>query len=249
MSSESRDRQPEDLTADWLDESEVDIAALDREAATSEDPESEDKRMYEFETHFRGTMGMYGEFQAVSDYLDAHEGWFVRCAQPMTAESLGNNGYTLTIGRFGSFGYEVEPKIGVVLLPPEDRVYYMHSIPVPDYTPPGYDVDYHARMQLSDIPTQEVTWGGKQMKKLDLPPTLTDIEWHLDLKVKVQFPRFIYKLPHKLIQSTGDRLLAQIVRQVSPRLTYKVQKDFHDRLGLPLPPKQSRLFEQTSQKS
>ncbi|MFP4008109.1 MAG: DUF1997 domain-containing protein, partial [Spirulinaceae cyanobacterium] len=39
-------------------------------------------------------------------------------------------------------------------------------------------------------------------------------------------------------------LLAQIVRQVSPRLTYKVQKDFHDRLGLPLPPKQSRLFEQ-----
>jgi len=84
MSSESRDRQPEDLTADWLDESEVDIAALDREAATSEDPESEDKRMYEFETHFRGTMGMYGEFQAVSDYLDAHEGWFVRCAQPMT---------------------------------------------------------------------------------------------------------------------------------------------------------------------
>ncbi|MDY7014297.1 MAG: DUF1997 domain-containing protein, partial [Cyanobacteriota bacterium] len=65
----------------------------------------------------------------------------------------------------------------------------------------------------------------------------------LQLKVTVNFPKFIYKLPPSLIQSTGDRLLAQIVRQISPRLTYKVQKDFHRSLDLPLPPKQSRTLE------
>ncbi|MEM9544022.1 MAG: DUF1997 domain-containing protein, partial [Cyanobacteria bacterium P01_E01_bin.42] len=41
-------------------------------------------------------------------------------------------------------------------------------------------------------------------------------------------------------QTAGDRLLSQIVRQISPRLTYKVQKDFHQRMGLRLPPKSSR---------
>ncbi|MFM6897022.1 MAG: DUF1997 domain-containing protein, partial [Microcystis panniformis] len=36
--------------------------------------------------------------------------------------------------------------------------------------------------------------------------------------------------------------LTQIVRQVSPRLTYKVQEDFHSSFNLPLPPASSRLF-------
>jgi hypothetical protein len=47
----------------------------------------------------------------------------------------------------------------------------------------------------------------------------------------------------KLIKSTGDRLLTEIVRQVSPRLTYKVQQDFHEQRGLPLPPKSGRYFQ------
>jgi hypothetical protein len=41
------------------------------------------------------------------------------------------------------------------------------------------------------------------------------------------FPKFIRRLPQGLIQGTGDRVLAQIVRQVSRRLTAKVQDDFH----------------------
>ena len=45
------------------------------------------------------------------------------------------------------------------------------------------------------------------------------------------------RLSHSLIQSTGDRILSQIVRQVSRRLTYKVQKDFHQSLSIPFPQK------------
>jgi Protein of unknown function (DUF1997) len=198
---------------------------------------------FDFETRFHGCMGMYGEAQTVAEYLNAHEGWFCRCAKPMSAEPLGENGYTLTIGRFGSFGYEVEPKMGVVLLPPQDGTYLMYSIPVPDYTPPGYEIDYRASMKLLEVSAEETEWAmlSKQRgKTLDVPSQLTQVEWQLHLKVVVHFPRFIYKFPQALIQTTGDRLLAQIVRQISPRLTYKVQKDFHGSLGLPLPPKQSR---------
>ncbi|NEQ25862.1 MAG: DUF1997 domain-containing protein, partial [Microcoleus sp. SIO2G3] len=51
------------------------------------------------------------------------------------------------------------------------------------------------------------------------------------------FPRFIHALPKAIVQSTGDRLLNRVVREVSRRLTRKVQQDFHLALDLPLPRK------------
>ncbi|MBE9117827.1 DUF1997 domain-containing protein [Lusitaniella coriacea LEGE 07157] len=228
--------------------SEVESAFADAHLS-AEQIETTTPVLFDFETHFQGGMGMYSDPQTVAEYLNDHDGWFCRCAQPMAAEPLGENGYTLIIGKFGSFGYEVEPKMGVVLLPPDCGVYNMHSIPVPGYTPPGYEVDYRASMQLAEIPSQEIDWGVKGKFKntgFELPPVVTQVEWQLHLKVTVQFPKFIYKLPQSLIQTTGDRLLAQIVRQISPRLTLKVQKDFHARLGLPVPPKQSRHFSSTT---
>jgi hypothetical protein len=136
----------------------------------------------------------------------------------MKVQPLGENGYALIIGRFGSFGYEVEPKIGLELLPADEGIYRIRTIPIPDYQPPGYDVDYRASLQLNQA-TGEVT----------------RVEWELDLVVCLHFPRFIQRLPQSLIQSTGDRLLNQIVRQVSRRLTRKVQEDFHQSFDLPFP--------------
>lgn len=199
------------------------------------------KKTFTFEVSFTGSMDMYSDTETVAKYLNAHEGWFCRCAQPMQVEPLGNNGYVLTVGKFGSFGYEVEPKIGVVLQPPVGRVYQMHTIPIPGYNPPGYDVDYQASMKLS-----EATVATEAIKKSlfsrqsQLPQLMTQVSWDLSLSVQVEFPQFIYKLSPNLIQSTGDRILGQIVRQISPRLTYKVQQDFHLSHQLPMPPKSSR---------
>ena len=64
---------------------------------------------------------------------------------------------------------------------------------------------------------------------------ITRVEWELDLIVNLHFPKFIQRLPKSLIQSTGDRLLNQIVRQVSRRLTRTVQEDFHQSLGISFP--------------
>ncbi|PSB16473.1 hypothetical protein C7B76_11700 [filamentous cyanobacterium CCP2] len=180
-----------------------------------------------FHGHFTSCMEMYADAKTVADYLDAHRAWFPRCAQPMSTEPIGETGYAVTIGRYGSFGYEVEPKVGLDLLPQDQGIYRIQTIPVPDYHPQGYDVDFQAALQLVEIDSNA---SG-------LPNRITRVEWELDLQVMIHFPRFIHALPKQLVQSTGDRLLNQIVRQVSRRLTHKVQQDFHTTAGIPFPKK------------
>lgn len=180
----------------------------------------------EFHGNYVGHMDMYADVETVSAYLDGHDAWFRRCAQPMTAEPLGNNGYALLIGHFGALGYEVEPKVGLHLLPQDHGVYRIQTIPIPGYTAQGYDVDFQASMNLLEVnrPDEGIS-------------PVTQVEWELKLSVWVQFPRFIQSLPRPLVKGTGDRLLTEIVRQVSKRLTRKVQEDFHTSMNLPMPQK------------
>lgn len=197
----------------------------------SDSPQPEDaaaNSSTRFHSQFAGCMEMSAPTETVAEYFAAHQEWFCRCAQPMQVEPLSKNGYALAIGRFGSFGYDVEPKIGLELLPADQSVYQIKTIAVPDYVAPGYDVEFKAAMQLLAAST-------------DCPRPLasenTRVEWQLDLTVDIKFPRFIRRLPQSLVQKTGDRLLNQIIRQVSRRLTHKVQADFHQSFGLPLPHK------------
>jgi hypothetical protein len=171
--------------------------------------------------HYSDRMDMQAPMDVVADYLNSHSSWFSRCAEPMKVQPLGEHGYALVIGRFGAFNYEVEPKIGLELLPADAGIYRIRTVPIPDYTPPGYDVDYRAALHLVENPTDKPS-----------SQPLTGVEWKLDLTVYIHFPKFIQRLPKSLIQSTGDRLLNQIVRQVSRRLTRKVQEDFHNSIGV-----------------
>jgi hypothetical protein len=174
-----------------------------------------------FSYRFTDAMLMGADVKTVENYLDTHQGWFTRCAHPMEVNSIGKNGYALTIGRFKSFGYIIEPKVGLELLPQDSGVYRIRTVEVPDYTPPGYDVSFNAQMRL--------------LEAVDGDRSGTKVDWDLDLKVFIQFPKFIHKLPSGVIQGTGDRLLKQIVTRVSRQLTHKVQQDFHGDLGLTIP--------------
>ncbi len=176
-----------------------------------------------FSTLADGQLFFNGTPETVAEYLDDHQGWFARCASPMTVQPIGKNGYELIIGRFGAFGYEVEPKVGLEMKPQRQGVYTIESIALPDAMDLGYDVDFRSMMAL-------VAMAGS-----NLPSPMTCAQWQLDLKVRVRFPQFIYRLPMTLIQTTGDRLLAQIVRQVSHCLNQKIVKDFHTTYSCPLP--------------
>jgi hypothetical protein len=189
-----------------------------------------------FRSHFQGSMEMYAEAEKVTAYLDDHQNWFTCCAHPMKVESLGRNAYALVIGRFGSFGYEVEPKIGLELLPQENQIYRIRTIPIPNYVAPGYEVDFQASQTFVEVPASEY-FQEHEHEGDYLPKAVTCVDWELELTVGIRFPRFIQKLPQSLIQSTGDSLMRQVVRQVSRRLTHKVQQHFHTSLGLPIPKK------------
>ncbi len=179
-----------------------------------------------FQSHFVGSMELRSDAQTVTQYLNAHQGWFCRCAHPMTVKPVGENGYLLTVGRYGSFGFEVEPKIGLHLLPPDEQgVYRIETIPDLVSEDQGYKVDFQASLQLVDCPISNT----EESRHETIP--VTHIQWDLDLAVSLLFPKFIRRLPHALIQVTGDRLLQQIVRQVSRRLTAKVQDDFNKNLA------------------
>lgn len=217
----------------------VDIAALEgytHDERTHSEPVC-------FHGSFESCMEMYADVATVAHYLNTHRAWFPRCAQPMATEAIGENGYALTVGKFGSFGYEVEPKIGLNLLPADEGVYRIQTIAVPNYTAPGYEVDFKAAMHLVEAAPDSALLGAFKKAKATAPDCITRVEWDLDLKVMIQFPRFIHALPTSLIESTGDRLLNQIVRQVSRQLTHKVQEDFHTSANLPFPKKARQLWQ------
>lgn len=175
-----------------------------------------------FEGYYVGNMEMLADVDTVATYLDSHHGWFTRCAQPMDVEPIGHNGYAISLGRFGSLNFQIQPKIGLHLLPQNRGVYRIETIPVPGHQPEGYDVDFKAAMSLAEKQQQAV-------------PAATHVEWELNLQTKVQMPKFIQALPQSLVKASGDKLLNQIVRQISKRLTRKVQEDFHTMMNLPLP--------------
>ncbi|MBD1825310.1 DUF1997 domain-containing protein [Cyanobacteria bacterium FACHB-DQ100] len=182
-----------------------------------------------FSSRFIDSMEMNADARTVARYLDVHQEWFHRCAHPMHVEPIGRNSYALIIGHFGAFGYDVEPKIGLDLLPQQEGIYRIETVPVPNEAPLGYEVDFQAAMNLIEHPSQS-------------NPTLrmTQIQWQLDLQVAIQFPRFIHALPDSLVRNTGDRILRQVVRQVSRRLTHKVQEDFHASRNLSMPKRTRR---------
>jgi hypothetical protein len=188
-----------------------------------------------FQGDYIGHMEMYADAASVAKYLDAHQEWFHRCAQPMTVEAIGENGYGLTVGKFKSLNHEIEPKIGLHLLPQEEGVYRIETISVPGYEPVGYDVDFKACMTLCEGSAEELP------EELAIEKS-THVEWELTLSTWVEVPRFIQVLPDNFVKASGDKLLNQIVRQVSKRLTKKVQQEFHTSLNLPVPCENKRRF-------
>ncbi|MCS7293064.1 MAG: DUF1997 domain-containing protein [Gloeomargarita sp. SKYBB_i_bin120] len=183
-----------------------------------------------FHSTFSDCMPMYAPAAVVGRYLDAHQAWFRRCADPMQAEPIGQTGYALKLGRFGALGYELEPCIGLDLLPADQQTYRIRTIPVPGFEPEDYRVDFQARLTLVETPVP-----ADVQAELPNLTVMTRVEWVLDLGVEVRFPRFIQVLPESLIQRTGEALLRQVVRQISRRLTRRVQEDFHRSQGLPMP--------------
>lgn len=213
MQANSAEHQPVETSNSLLD---VTSGLIDGSIPRLEEIACQDQPTY-FHGHYASCMELQADAQTVAAYIDRHSDWFPLCAHPMKVEPLGSSGYVLTVGQFGAFGYEVEPKIGLNLLPQQQGVYRIQTVPVPDYESPGYSVDFQAAMVLAEQSTAA--------------EVITRVEWQLNLEVAIHFPRFVQARGGAVVQFTGDRLLNQVVRQVSRRLTQKVQDNFHAAIG------------------
>jgi len=193
---------------------------------------------------FADLMEMRAPAPVVEAYLDRHEGWFRRCAAPMAVDPLGGNGYVLTLGRFGNFGFELDPTIALELLPQEAGVYRIQTVAAPQADPALaalYDVDFNASLRLDEA-RQEEGSGEISAEEVDRLMAHTLVRWELDLSVWIRLPGMVAILPESLVQTSGDHLLRQIVRQISRKLTWKVQEDFHASHGIPCPPRRRAQF-------
>lgn len=195
-----------------------------------------------FQTSFEDCMAMYADIDTVAEYFANHQGWFCRCAEPMKTQAIGENAYDILIGRFGALGYQVEARVGLELVPPDEQgIYRIQTIPVPGYVPPGYVVDFQASMTLVELSVDQFP-QQQQLNPAKVPRTITGATWTLELGVGVRFPQFIRSMSQSLIQTTGDRVLRNIVKQVSRRLSYKTQLDFHTTYEISFPtPKKKYL--------
>ena len=205
---------------------------------------SPDPRVRRYASSFADLMEMRAPAGVVEAYLDRHEGWFRRCAAPMAVDPLGGNGYVLTLGRFGNFGFEVEPTIGLELLPQEAGVYRILTVPVDaaESSLAGlYDVDFNASLRLDEAGLEDGA-GEISAEEVDRLMAHTLVRWELDLAVWIRLPGMVTILPDPLVQTSGDHLLRQIVRQISRKLTWKVQEDFHASHGIPCPPRRRARF-------
>jgi hypothetical protein len=198
--------------------------------------EDKDKKVYPptvFCNHFVGYMDLFADAATVMAYLDNHQGWFKRCAHPFKAEAIGATGYAMGVGRVGAFGYYVYPNVGLNLLPQENNIYRIVTIPIPDQEPQGYEVDFQAEMRLEERLLADLLSG----EELERTPAMTSIEWDLNLTVTLQFPPFIHRMSKDVIQKSGDGVLAFVVKHVSNSLTAKVQNDFHKTHKIKVPKK------------
>ncbi len=184
-----------------------------------------------FHNHFIGHMDLLADQRTVMKYLDAHQGWFRRCANPFKADPIGETGYAMGVGKVGAMGFQVDARVGLNLLPPdENSVYRITTIPIPEQLPQVYDVDFQAEMRL-----QEQALDVKADHQVGKNALMTSVEWDLNLTVTLQFPQFIQRLSQDMLQKTGDGVLGFIVKRVSKSLTAKVQEDFHKTHDIKVP--------------
>jgi len=219
------------------DDSQYDLQDPDVEQkqGLAQEPKTTDEFRH-FRNHYIGNMDLFADKQTVMKYLDAHQGWFKRCAHPFKADAIGETGYAMGIGQVGALSFKVDARVGLNLLPPDENcVYAIVTIPIPDQEPQVYEVDFQAEMRL-----EEKTLELRAGEKLQGNPLITAIEWDLHLTVSLHFPGFIQKVGKDMIQKTGDSVLGFIVQRVSKSLTAKVQDDFHKTHEIKVP-KQVKL--------
>ncbi len=160
-----------------------------------------------------GEVDLSTSLAPLADYLRAHEQWIEPCFKPLKVTSLSPDSYQLKFFRMGALGFELEPCFGIQIGSKDDRLFFLHSIPLPGDEDLPYAVDCSSEFRLEE--------------RYENGVAVTRVYWTLHLDIVVELPRFLQVLPRKRVRSVAEALVNQVARRMCNRLTHNICQDYY----------------------
>ncbi|MEM9536316.1 MAG: DUF1997 domain-containing protein [Cyanobacteria bacterium P01_E01_bin.45] len=160
-----------------------------------------------------GEVDMSTSVAPLAEYLRAHEQWIEPCFKPLKVTSISPESYQLKFFRMGALGFELEPCFGIEIGSKGDRLFFLHSIPLPGDEKLPYSVDCSSEFRLEE--------------RQEKGAAVTRVYWTLHLDIVVELPRFLQVLPRKRVRSVAEALVNQVARRMCNRLTQNICHDYY----------------------
>jgi hypothetical protein len=202
---------------------------LDSPNTPQDAPADSSARTIEILADRQGQVDLQTDLPRLADYLQNHRDWIDHCFKPLKVEALSANTYKLQFFRIGGLGFELEPCFGVKIWADEGNIFRLSSIELPSDAHLPYKVDCQSYFRLEELSRSE---GQDQPdQKEDSHPTLTRVHWDLQLCIQMELPGFLLALPRNLVHRVGTKVVVQVTRSMSDRLTHNVCTDFYKSIG------------------
>ncbi len=163
----------------------------------------------------QGRVDLQTDRFTLAHYLHHHAEWIERCFKPLKVFPLSPETYKLQFFRIGGLGFELEPCFGIKIWPEQNSVFRLSSIELPEEEGLPYSVDCLSYFRLEELDPEP------------LQEPLTRVHWDLKLDIWMQLPGFLQALPYSLVYRVGARVVNQVTRSMSDRLTHNVCTDFY----------------------
>lgn len=177
--------------------------------------DSLDKRFMRVYANQAGEVDLTTTLPPLADYLRDHEQWIETCFKPLKVKPLSTDAYQLKFFRMGALGFELEPCFGIQIGSKGDRLFFLHSIPLPEDDSLPYSVDCSSEFRLEE--------------RQENGAAVTRVFWTLHLDIVVELPRFLQVLPRKRVRSVAEALVNQVARRMCNRLTQNICQDYYQR--------------------
>ncbi|MEN9205145.1 MAG: DUF1997 domain-containing protein [Thermostichales cyanobacterium DRC_bins_46] len=165
----------------------------------------------------RGEVDLETPVEELAGYLRHHQEWIHRCFKPLKVQPLGNADYRLQFFRIGGLGFELEPHFAITIWEDPLHCFRLTSLALPEDASLPYQVDCQASFRIEQHSSD--------------PQPLTRVYWDLTLKIDLELPGFLQVLPRPLVQKVGIKVVNQVTRSMSDRLTHNVCTDFYRSVG------------------
>lgn len=192
------------------------VDPLNKQVQSPEDESPASPRSVRIQAGRQGQVDMQTKRESLAAYLQEHQKWIDRCFKPLKVFPLSDSTYKLQFFRIGGLGFELEPCFGVKIWSEKHYMFRLSSIELPSDADLPYTVDCQSYFQLEELPESG----------------MTRVNWDLELDIWMELPRFLAAFPYNLVYNVGAKVVRQVTRRMSDRLTHNVCTDYYRSVGM-----------------